>query len=89
MATASMTSGRFMIGTTAWKNVTVRVFNRYGNSVYRSKDYRNNWNGTYKRKTSPDGISLLFLDREVYTNLTEKYQHSKQIYHSQVIKIAI
>lgn len=37
------------------KNVTVRVFNRYGNSVYESKDYRNNWNGTYKGKSLPDG----------------------------------
>ncbi len=37
------------------KNVTLGVFNRYGNKVYDSKDYRNTWDGTYQGKPVPDG----------------------------------
>ena len=37
------------------KNVTVTVFNRYGNKVYENINYTNNWNGTYKGKPIPDG----------------------------------
>jgi gliding motility-associated-like protein len=36
-------------------NITVNVFNRYGSSIYTSKDYRNSWDGTYKGKPVPDG----------------------------------
>ncbi|RYY13466.1 MAG: gliding motility-associated C-terminal domain-containing protein, partial [Chitinophagaceae bacterium] len=36
------------------KSATVQVFNRYGNKVYESKDYRNTWDGTYKGKPVPD-----------------------------------
>ena len=35
--------------------VTVNVFNRYGSKVYESKNYTNNWNGTYNGKPIPDG----------------------------------
>ena len=35
--------------------VKVNVFNRYGNKVYESKNYNNNWDGTYKGKPVPDG----------------------------------
>ncbi len=37
------------------KSATVQVFNRYGNKVFESKDYRNSWDGTYKGKPVPDG----------------------------------
>lgn len=33
----------------------VTVFNRYGNLVYQSKHYQNNWEGNYKGKPLPDG----------------------------------
>jgi gliding motility-associated-like protein len=33
----------------------VTVFNRYGSKVYESKDYTNNWDGTYNGKPLPDG----------------------------------
>jgi len=36
------------------KNVTVHVFNRYGNKVFESRDYRNNWDGRYQGKSVPD-----------------------------------
>jgi gliding motility-associated-like protein len=33
----------------------LRVYNRWGNEVFRSDDYRNNWNGNYKGKALPEG----------------------------------
>jgi gliding motility-associated-like protein len=33
----------------------VSVFNRYGSEVYSNLNYTNDWNGTYKGKTLPDG----------------------------------
>lgn len=36
------------------KSATVQVFNRYGNKVFESKDYRNTWDGTFKGKPVPD-----------------------------------
>jgi len=37
------------------RNVSVQVFNRYGHRVYESKNYHNEWDGTYKGKPVPDG----------------------------------
>jgi gliding motility-associated-like protein len=37
------------------QNVTVQVFNRYGSKVYESRNYRNEWKGTYNGKSLPDG----------------------------------
>jgi gliding motility-associated-like protein len=36
-------------------NITLTVFNRYGSKVFQSRDYRNNWDGTYNGKPCPDG----------------------------------
>ena len=36
-------------------NITLTVFNRYGSKVFESRDYRNNWDGTYNGKPCPDG----------------------------------
>ncbi len=44
------------------KNVTVHLFNRYGNKVYESRDYRNSWDGTYKGKPIPDGTYYAVID---------------------------
>jgi len=44
------------------KNVTVHVFNRYGSEVFSSKDYHNDWNGTYKGKSVPDGTYYAIVD---------------------------
>ncbi len=48
--------------TSCLKNVTVHIFNRYGSKVYESKDYRNNWDGTYKSKPVPDGTYYAVID---------------------------
>ena len=42
-------------GGSCTKNIRVLVFNRYGNKVYESADYKNDWGGTYKGKPLPDG----------------------------------
>jgi len=44
------------------KNVTVHVFNRYGNTIFESKDYRNGWDGRYKGKSVPDGTYYAVVD---------------------------
>ncbi len=36
------------------QKVTVSVFNRNGSKVFESKDYKNEWNGTFKNKILPD-----------------------------------
>ena len=35
-------------------NLSVQVYNRYGSLVYENKNYRNEWQGTYKNKPLPD-----------------------------------
>lgn len=37
------------------RNITVNVFNRYGQLVYTNKNYSNNWDGTSNGKPLPDG----------------------------------
>lgn len=44
------------------RNVAVHVFNRYGNEVFVSKDYRNNWDGRFKGKSLPDGTYYAVVD---------------------------
>lgn len=49
------------------KNITVHVFNRYGNKVYESRDYRNNWDGTYNGKPVPDATYYAVLNFTLIT----------------------
>ena len=59
-------------------NASVHVYNRYGSPVYENKDYKNDWEGTYKGKPVPDAtyyyvIEFKLLDgRDVFVkgNLT-------------------
>lgn len=53
-------------GRSCLKNVTVTVFNRYGNKVYENVDYFNNWGGTYKGKPIPDGTYYAVIDFTLY-----------------------
>lgn len=43
-------------------NAKAQVFNRYGNKVFESNDYRNTWDGTYKGKPLPDGTYYYVID---------------------------
>lgn len=54
------------------RSVSAKVFNRYGNTVYESKDYHNTWDGTYKGKPVPDGtyyavVIFTLIDGKVVT----------------------
>jgi gliding motility-associated-like protein len=49
------------------RNITVQVFNRYGNKVFESRDYRNNWNGTYSGKPVPDATYYAVLNFTLIT----------------------
>ena len=45
------------------------IYNRWGDELYSTKDYHNNWDGTYKGKTLPEGsyyFVLETLDGKVY-----------------------
>ena len=58
------------------KNITVHVFNRYGNEVFYSKDYHNNWDGKYKGKSLPDGtyyavVDFLLVTGKLFTAKTD------------------
>lgn len=37
------------------EGVELRIFNRWGNEVYFSAGYRNDWDGTYRGEPLPDG----------------------------------
>ena len=43
-------------------NAVLRVYNRWGNEVYRNDAYRNDWNGTYKDKPLPEGTYYFIID---------------------------
>jgi gliding motility-associated-like protein len=45
----------FIEGIDFFPNTAVTVYDRWGNSVYSSKNYRNDWNGTFKGGVVPDG----------------------------------
>ena len=49
------TNNEWIINNTTGAPLTVEVFDRYGNSVYRSEDYRNDWEGTYEGEALPIG----------------------------------
>ncbi len=49
------------------KNISLHVFNRYGNKVFESRDYRNNWDGTYGGKPIPDGTYYAVINFTLFT----------------------
>jgi gliding motility-associated-like protein len=52
------------------KNVSLQVFNRYGNKVYESRDYRNTWDGKYNGKPVPDGTYYAVIHFTLITGRT-------------------
>ena len=45
----------FIEGLDFFPNTSVTIYNRWGNSIYSSKNYRNDWNGTFDSGVAPDG----------------------------------
>lgn len=50
------------------KNIKVGVYNRYGNTVYESSNYKNDWDGTYKGKPIPDGTYYFVITYTLLNN---------------------
>jgi gliding motility-associated-like protein len=50
--------------------IIAAVYNRYGNLVYRSDNYQNNWDGTYKGKPVPDGTYYYTLTYQLINGAT-------------------
>ena len=55
-------------GASCTKQITVAIFNRYGNVVYKNDNYQNNWEGTYNGKPVPDGTYYYSV---IYTTITD------------------
>jgi gliding motility-associated-like protein len=45
----------FIEGLEGKPNNTVNVYNRWGNQVFSTEDYKNNWNGTFNNSNLPEG----------------------------------
>lgn len=58
------TNDRWIVtnGTGCTNSVKVRVFNRYGQEVYKNDNYQNNWDGIYGGKPIPDGTYYYTID---------------------------
>ncbi|MEO8404862.1 MAG: gliding motility-associated C-terminal domain-containing protein [Chitinophagaceae bacterium] len=48
-----------------------QIFNRYGAIVFESKDYKNDWQGTYKGKPLPDGTYYFVISFVLINGKTE------------------
>ncbi|GEM_PF-6575024 len=48
-----------------YPNNELKIYNRWGKSVYSTKGYRNGWNGEYRNTKLPDGSYFYFLNVEV------------------------
>lgn len=52
------------------KRIEVSVYNRWGNRVYYSKDYHNDWDGNYKNNRLPDGTYYYLVNVTFYDDRT-------------------
>lgn len=48
----------YIEGYKAYPNIAVRVYNIYGQEVYKNDDYKNDWSGNYKGKSLPNGTYI-------------------------------
>ena len=58
------TNDRWIVtnGSACTNLVKVRIFNRYGQEVYKNENYQNNWDGMYGGKPIPDGTYYYTID---------------------------
>ena len=54
----------YIEGLDFFPNTALTVYNRWGNSVYSSKDYKNDWNGTFNGNSAPDGTYFYIIRLE-------------------------
>ena len=48
----------------AYGKLSVRIFDRWGNELYSSSDYKNDWEGKYKGKDLPEGSYYYLIETE-------------------------
>ncbi len=51
-----------------YPNNNIKIFNRWGDMVYQSEPYRNDWKGTYKGEPLPPGTYFYILQLDVNVN---------------------
>lgn len=51
----------FIAGIEDFPEAELQIFNRWGNKVFETRNYKNDWKGTYKDKDLPDGTYFYFL----------------------------
>ena len=66
-------------GTGCLERAKAQVFNRYGAKVFESNDYKNNWDGTYKGKSLPDGTYYFVITYKLITGKEENLKGSVTI----------
>ena len=49
-------------GINNYPNARIHVYNRWGHEVFRTKDYKNDWNGVYKSEKLPSGSYLYIIE---------------------------
>jgi gliding motility-associated-like protein len=54
----------FLDGLESYQNTQVTVFNRWGNHVFTTKDYKNDWKGTWNDEPVPDGTYFYVIQLE-------------------------
>ena len=52
-------------------NSVVRVYNRWGNEVFKAKGYQNDWNGQYDGNLLPEGSDYFQIDLEGSGNMDQ------------------
>jgi len=57
-----------------YRTAIVQVFNRYGGKVFESRNYANNWDGTYKGKPLPDGTYYYVVTLELINGKKAYYK---------------
>ncbi len=55
------------------KNLEFRIFNRWGQQLFETKDWTNRWDGTFKGSLQPAGVYVWFLN---YTNIDTNQKYS-------------
>ena len=57
-----------------YRTAIVQVFNRYGTKVYESRNYANNWDGTWKGKPLPDGTYYYVITLDLVNGKRVQYK---------------
>jgi gliding motility-associated-like protein len=57
----------------AYKDVELKVFNEYGQLIYQSTDYKNDWGGTYNGTRLPDGTYYYVIEFKEFEQIVKGF----------------